>query len=1249
MDIRFVRTTCVLASLAAGASLAGAQQADVIRGRITSADGAAIDNAVIVAVSIPNNVTKNAKTDKSGRYAIAFSGGDGDYWITASAIGYTPRRFELKRVADEQSLVADATLTAAATVLDAVKVRAERAKPTRNEMSLDAGGTEKIVGSATPDPNQSGNLAAMAVAAPGVQLIPGADGNPDQFSVFGLGGDQNNTTLNGFGFGGGDIPRDAATRASLGTTLWDVSRGGFSGGQLALRTQSGSNFSSRAMSNLINAPSLEWTDRAGRSSGAEYASVSLGAATAGPIAIDKSFYNFGYQFDRRFSDLQNLTSANDLALATAGVAQDSAARLQNILGRAGVPRTVAGLPSTKMIDRGILLGAFDFSPPSSTSGQSLNVTMSGAFTRANSPFGQLTALPTSDAEATNWFGAVQARHTNYLGFGALTETSVGVTRTRGYTSPYLSLPSGTVRVASTLDDGTSAISQLGFGGSPIQSTTNSGTSVGAQNQLSWFSLDNAHRIKLSSEIRYERFTQDLTANQLGTFSYNSLADLDAGTPASFTRLLSPRLRSERQVVGAVSLGDTYRRTANLQFQYGVRVDGNDFLSSPSRNAELSQVFGADNTAVPNRVYVSSRAGFSWMYGDAPQLAIANGFVRGPRAVVRGGVGVFQNAPATQGVGSAMSTTGLADADRQLTCVGSAVPAPNWGAYLGNPGAIPSQCAGGSTGGVFVSDAPSVVLFEKSYAAPHSVRANLNWSGALPGNRFQATVDGTYSLNLNQPGMTDLNFNPSSRFVLSGEDNRPVYVQPASIVPGTGAIAAQDGRVSQRFARVIEQRSDLESVSRQVLIGIQPVSFSTTFNWSATYVHSNTRDVAPGFTNTAGDPRVRAWGRSALDSRHQIMYGVSYNVLDWFPVSWQGSFRSGRPFTPFVAGDVNGDGFMNDRAFVADPRTTANASLAAGMASLLSTGSGAARDCILRQLGRVAARNSCQAPWSSTSNLTVGINPEKLRLPSRVNVALYVNNALGAADLVLHGENKRRGWGQPITPDQTLLFVRGFDASTRTFSYDVNPRFGATNPSQTLTRNPVVLTAQVRVDLGFTRERQLLTQSLDLGRVRPGMKSSDESIKGMSTLLIPANPMALILAQSDTLGLTRAQADSLTTLNVLYTASLDAIWTPVAKYLAGLPVVYNRAAAYQRYRRAREASVDALAKLAPAIRRLLTPAQMRRLPTLVTTSLDGQYLAFVRSSTAGGANMGVLGMLAQMGWNGVSIDASGAGQTIMVHK
>ncbi|MEO7998232.1 MAG: TonB-dependent receptor [Gemmatimonadaceae bacterium] len=1226
--------------------MANAQQTDVIRGRVVGSDGKAVANVSVSATSIPNNVTRAGKTDRDGRYTITFANGDGDYWVSFASIGFTPKRFELKRVADEVVLVADARMERNAELLAEVKVRADRARSARNG-AADPLGTEKSVTTVAVDPAQSGNLAALAASTPGVQLIPGADGNPDQFSVFGLSGDQNSSTLNGMGFGGTDVPRDAATRSSLGVTPWDVSRGGFSGGQLSLKTQSGSNFSSRAVSSLVNAPQLEWTDRSGRALGAEYGSASFGAATAGPISLDKSFYSAGYQFDRRSSDLPTLGNANPIALGIAGVARDSVTRLQSILGKAGVPLSVKSTPSSRVNERGLFLAAFDFAPPTSTSGQAINVTATGSFNRINAPFAQVTGLPTNDIQTTTMFGALQARQTNYVRGGLLSESMLGVSQSRVTTEPYLKLPGGIVRVASTLDDGSSGITGLSFGGSRVQDTRNISTTASGENQLSWFSLNNKHSLKFTTSLRYEDFQRDLTANALGNFSYNSLADLSADKPVAFTRLLTPRVLSSQQLIGGMSLGDTYRVRPDFQLQYGVRVDGNQFLSTPKSNDSLRATFGTDNARVPNRLYVSPRVGFSWTYSEASQLAVANGFVRGPRAVVRGGVGVFQNTPSAELIGAALSNTGLPDATRQLVCVGTAAPTPNWNSYAADLANIPNTCADGSAGTVFASSTPDVSLFSSQYRAQQSVRGNLNWSGPVLGNRIAAVVDATYSRNRNQQGMYDVNFRPDVRFSLADEAGRPVYVQPASIVAATGAVAATDARTSARFGRVSEVRSNLMSTTQQLIVGFQPVAFSSRYSWNLSYVFTNTRDIASGFSSTVGDPRATAWGQSSMAVPHQLSYALSYNFFDWLPVSLRGSFQSGRPYTPMVASDINGDGYANDRAFVFDAKAASDSAIRSGMQTLLANGSSEVRDCLLKQNASLAGRNSCRAPWTSSSSLTIGINAIKFRLPQRMNVSLYVNNAFGAADLLLHGENKLRGWGQSALPDQTLLFVRGFDATNRKFKYEVNPRFGATNASQTLTRNPVVVTAQVRLDIGYTRERQLLTQSLDRGRVRPGNQSTDTELRGMGGTLIPPNPMTLILAQADSLKLTREQADSLATLNRTYSIAFEEIWTPVAQALAALPAIYDRKAAYAQYRAARESSIDVLLRMAPSVRRMLSREQLRRLPTQALTSLDTRYLASVRSSTAGGASMGALAMLAQMGWTGGTVDASAT--AVMLHR
>ncbi|MDB4908916.1 MAG: hypothetical protein JWO05_3700 [Gemmatimonadetes bacterium] len=1226
-----IHAIALVAALATARALP-AQQADMIRGRVSAPDGKGVENARVTVTSIPGNVPHNAATDRDGRYAVSVASGDGDYWVAVSAIGYAPRRFEVKRLADEAILVGDVRLQVMAVNLEAMRIQADRARPDRAGGAVDVSGTEKSVGSTTADPNDAGNLAAMAASAPGVQLIPGADGAADQFSVFGLGGDQNSTTLNGLGFGGNDIPRDAGTRAGLSTSPWDVSRGGFSGAQLGLSTQAGSNFSSRAMSTLMNAPAAQVVDRAGRALGAAYGALSVGAATAGPVKMDRSFYSIGYQVDRRVSDVPTLANASDLALRMAGVASDSAARLRSLVGLAGAPLSVTGLPAQKVSDRGLLLANFDWAPRGSTTGQALTITAATSIGRSNAPFAQLTALPTNDVRSASWTGALQARQTTYLRNTILSETQAGVSQLRASTTPYLALPSGGVRVTSLFDDGSSAIAGLTFGGSPTQRTSSVTGTASVQNQLSWFSVDNRHRLQLTSSLRYDDVRQDLTSNALGSFAYNSLAELAAGTAAQYTRTLAPRIRSGRQLVGGLAMGDAFRIRPDFQLQYGVRADANRYLRAPQRNENVAAAFGSDNTQLPERLYLSPRVGFAWTYGQSAQLAVAEGYVRSPRAVVRGGFGIFQNTPSAQLVASAISNTGLPQAVSQLVCVGAAVPRADWRAYAAGEGNAPTACADGSAGSSFANSAPDVSLFSTGYAAQRSARSNLNWSGAVLGNRLLATADATYSVNSDQAGVVNLNFAPAVGFRLAAEGNRPVYVTASNVVGATGSIASAAARRDSRFGNVLEQRSAFSSTNRQFTVSLQPATWRARYSWSASYVYSNTRDAQPGFASTGGDPRTNTSARSALDSRHQLSLNGSYDLFGWMPIGFSGSFRSGRPYTPMVNADINGDGFRNDRAYVFDPALSAqDGQVAAGMQALLS-GRGAAQRCLVRQLGQVAGRNSCQEPWTSTSTLTIGFNPVKFRFPQRLNASLYVNNPLR--------------W-QAVTPDPTLLFVRGFDAASQRFRYEVNPRFGSTNTRESIARNPLVATLQFRYDLGYTRERQLLTQTLDRGRGRTGARSSEQDIRGMSAALIPQNPMGWIMREADTLHLTRVQADSISTLNRVYAVAYDSIWTPVARYLVALPPEYDRAEAYARYRGAREATIDVLRALAPAVRALLSEEQLRRLPATTLTSLDRRYLAAVRSSTAGGASLGALGMLAQMGWNGGTVDPSSS--AVMIHR
>jgi Carboxypeptidase regulatory-like domain len=526
-------------AIMATARQATAQQVDVIRGVIEGPDNAPIDNANVTATSVAGGVNRTARTDKSGRFTITFPGGEGDYFVSVTAIGFAPKRFEVKRTADQDILVADARLQRMV-LLDTMRAVAERGKVNRNDKPTDISGSEISANAAAVSAAQQGDLNAMAASIPGVTPVTGADGDPAGFSVLGLSSDQNSTTLNGSNFGSTSIPRDAQVSSSLITTPYDVSRGGFSGGQFNINSGSGSNFIRRSQSLNVDSPKLQWTDPTARALGQQYSNLSLGGAVSGPIVMDKAYYNVSYQLGRRANDLQTLMNTDPIGLEATGISPDSVARLLTLTQLANIPTSInGGIPNDRLQDQGSVFGSLNFTPPGSTSGQTFSMTFNGNWNK-QTPVGQLTSeLPAHSGDRTNYGGGVQGSHTAYIKNTILSETTLNLNANKNYGTPYTLLPNGSVLVNSTFADGTSGVRNIGFGGSANLSTQAENASVGISNQLSWFSKDNKHRLKLASELREDGYRQDQTSNALGTFFFNSLADLQANIPAFYTRQLSP--------------------------------------------------------------------------------------------------------------------------------------------------------------------------------------------------------------------------------------------------------------------------------------------------------------------------------------------------------------------------------------------------------------------------------------------------------------------------------------------------------------------------------------------------------------------------------------------------------------------------------------------------------------------------------------------------------------------------------------
>jgi hypothetical protein len=258
-------------------------------------------------------------------------------------------------------------------------------------------------------------------------------------------------------------------------------------------------------------------------------------------------------------------------------------------------------------------------------------------------------------------------------------------------------------------------------------------------------------------------------------------------------------------------------------------------------------------------------------------------------------------------------------------------------------------------------------------------------------------------------------------------------------------------------------------------------------------------------------------------------------------------QSGLPFTPLVQGDVNGDGRTGDRAFIPNPTTESDARLAAQLQALIAKGSPTARGCLLANLGQVVPRNGCRGPWTQSLNLQWN-PPVPKHWGYRVVPNIYLQNLLAGVDQMLHG-NALRGWGSPATPDPVLLIPRGFDASNKRFAYDVNPRFADTRPGRTLLRNPFRIVIDFSFNLSTDYDLQQLRRAVEPVKSPVGWRRRSADSLTAFYLGNTSSIYKILIEQTDSLFLSKAQVSALQSADSLFSARVRAIYVPLGEFLA----------------------------------------------------------------------------------------------------
>ena len=1261
MNVRFLGLAIGLLVLPVVAAAQVGSTTDIILGKVTAPDGRPLSGVRVEVTSIETQITRGRETNEKGQYTILFPDGGGRYQVVARYVGYSPSTVILLRQGDEDRLVADITMSVMPAVLQTQTIVAQAEIPNNNRPEPGALERALLAEFVARLPVDGSDPLALAALAPGVVTLDATDTTAAGVSIAGQRPDQNAVTLDGLATAGAAVPQEAIRSTRVITSTYDVSRGQFTGGQIASTSRGGTNQPTGSITYSLRDPELQWEDEEAGIFGQGYTQHQVSGGWGGPLIRNKLFYFGSFQLRRRSDAVRSLTSADAGTLEGLGVSPDSAARFLDILrNQYGLNPTVGLIPAEQLSDNVTVLGRMDYRV-----NENHTLAVRGDWRFGLTDAGRIgsLAVPHSGGNSDNTGGGGQVTLSSIIGSGVINEFRAAASTSEAESDPYVYLPSGRVRIASDLGDGLRSVSNLQFGGNTGLPQYSDDANLQISDEVSWLSSGAAHRFKLGALFGYTDFAQSASSNQFGSFQFASLEDFAAFAPTSFTRTVSPRARTGGSMLGAAYIGDTWRRDARLSVNYGLRLEGSRVQGAPAFNPVVDEKFGRRTDDLPTDVGLSPRIGFTWTLGVNPngRAGGAGGGGRGGRGggggggrgggggqgtiggfqvaggglatgTIRGGIGEFRGNAPTSLFSSAIDATGLPTSATQLSCVGDAVPTPDYGAYAADPTMIPATCADGVFTPELSNARPNVTLFTRDFSTPKTWRASLGFQRRFM-TRFNVSVDANYSLGLSQYGVRDLNLDATPKFTLAAEGNRVVYADPMSIVERSGAIGLTPSRLHDEFGHVLEVNSDLRSDTKQVILNVGGL-LRQGLNVSASYTFSRSRDQSSfsaggrgggggsalnglAAATTAGDPNVREWGTSDLERRHLIQTTITYAVRPWIDLSAVGRYTAGAAFTPRVGGDVNGDGVRNDRAFIFDPANTADPTVAAGIEQLLASAPARVQECLRSQLGRIAARNSCDAPWTPSLDLRANLRPTIPGIGRRLNLSVTAVNPLTGIDQLVHGANNLRGWGQQNRPDPTLLYVRGFDRSSGRFEYEVNERFGINRSAQNAIRTPFALGIQGSFQLGFDPRSAGGLQGLlgggDFGaNARAGGQGARGGRGGQGNVFdinaavrrfLP-NPVEAVIAMKDTLALTEDQVAQLTPLAATLKARNDSVATAVAAQVQAAGSA-NPGQVFQQLRPQLARSTADFTATLDAIQKILTAEQWEKVPQRVKNPLAPQ--------------------------------------------
>lgn len=990
----------LLAALVSAPAFAQGVTTAALNGTVTDSAGESLPGATVIAVHTPSGTRYGVTTRIDGQYDLR-NLRVGPYTVTVSFVGFatqevTDVNLELSqnRQLDFVLQTQDAVLGEAVVTADGNAIISSSTIGTGTNVSTEE--IERL-------PTITRSLTDFTRLTP--QFAQVGSGSEAGTSVGGTSSRYNNIQVDGaalndaFGLessgtpGGSSgtqpISLDAVGEFRVAIAPYDVTQGGFTGGNINVITRSGTNTFTGSVYGLGRNESLVGANAAGEEF-SEFSDYTYGARFGGPILRDKVFFfgnvelgdvnqpivtgfagDQGAIFDAPREDVEEIQA----------IFRDQYGRDTGDLGTFDaetVSTKIFGRIDANLNQSNKLVARFNY-----VRGRKDD----GIFRNRSNQYQLTDRLYTR--QNTNTSSVVELR--SILGQNAanLLRASLQTNRQPSVLE-FPAFPS--VEITGFNEDGNRYTVQAGP--DQFRGANNIDANVfELTNDFNYFVGD--HVLTLGTSNTYSDFENLFIRNFYGFYAFDSIEDFRAGRASEFERNYSAVPGEDRPLAAfryanfSLYAQDEWTGIENLKLTGGLRVDMAHYFDEPAQayaeadGTSFESIFGFDNQEVPNGNPVfQPRFGFNYDLGGEN------------RTQVRGGTGVFNGSNPAVWISNSFSNDGslLGGVSVEGDDVdGGFIP------FRTDPA---DQYTAVDFG---LSEGSAEINFtDPNFKSPTVWRSNLAVDHQLPAGVI-LTGEVLYSDVVNGVQWQSLNRGP--------------FVESTTTV---------DGRTGQRADRVSNEYQDVivltntdrgysvnatGQVQKPIGAGMMPslgASVSYTFgrvkdinSVTSSQARSNVRDLTVGL-----DVNNPPLATSNFEVAHRVLATASYR-LNWaerfgttFSLIYDG--QAGRPYS-FVydrfagsrGGDVNGDGFdradliyvPNDASevVVEDRDGNPDPDAAAAFQAFID-----ANEDLSRQRGQIFERNSTRAPWLNFFDARIAQSIETLS-GQNVEITLDIQN------------------------------------------------------------------------------------------------------------------------------------------------------------------------------------------------------------------------------------------------------------------